>query len=191
MDTQKDVSKNLKEFSVVMNLGTKLKLLQQSAESCLFHLKLIDIMLIKCVRSSFTYHCRFQQLLLLLLIIEITFFSNTNRINQSCLRPISGRIVIIAKRFLNLLNLIILIKQRRPFSLRNLVFRTFGKLEIVFATTVNMLYLITSYTSRSAVHHLFSDPEVSSHIIRGSYLLKPLPRMLVLMTWMTLYLRSS
>ena len=144
MDTQKDVSKNLKEFSVVMNLGTKLKLLQQSAESCLFHLKLIDIMLIKCVRSSFTYHCRFQQLLLLLLIIEITFFSNTNRINQSCLRPVSGRIVIIAKRFLNLLNLIILIKQRRPFSLRNLVFRTFGKLEIVFATTVNMLYLIVT-----------------------------------------------
>ena len=48
--------------------------------------------------------------------------------------------VIVAKGFLKLTNLCMLIKQKSPLLSRNLTLATFGELLIVFSTKVNLLY---------------------------------------------------
>ena len=68
-----------------------------------------------------------------------SFFLCTNRINLLNLKESSDRLVIIAKGFLKLSNLHMLIKQKSPSLPRNLALRTFGKLLIVFSTKVNLL----------------------------------------------------
>ena len=65
----------------------------------------------------------------------------------------TGRLVIVAKGFLKLPNLHMLIKQKNPSLPRNLVFGTFGKLPIVFSTKLNLLYLLCSMTWKSCLHN--------------------------------------
>ena len=62
----------------------------------------------------------------------------------------SGTLVIVAKGFLKLPNLHMLMKQNSPLLPRNLAIGTFGELLIAFSTKVNML------------SPLFSSPEVLS-----------------------------
>ena len=83
----------------------------------------------------------FQLLVLLPKIIEIIFFVCTNRINLLNLKQSSDRLVIVAKRFLMLPNLHMLLKQKNPSLCRNLVLGTFGELLTLFSTKVNLLYL--------------------------------------------------
>ena len=54
----------------------------------------------------------------------------------------SDRLVILAKGFLEMPNLHMLIKQKSPSLPRNLALRTFGKLLILFSTKVNLPYLL-------------------------------------------------
>ena len=51
-------------------------------------------------------------------------------------------IVIVAKGFLKLLNLLVLIKQKSLAFSRNLVLATSGELLTMFSTKVNLLYLL-------------------------------------------------
>ena len=106
-----------------------------------FRLELMHISLIASIMSNLTHFHGFQQLVLLSYFIEITFFVCTKRINLN-LKQNSNRLVIVAKGFLKLPNLHMLLKQKSPSLLRNLAHRTFGKLPIVFSTKVNLLYLL-------------------------------------------------
>ena len=82
----------------------------------------------------------------------------------------SDRLVIVAKGFLKLPNLHMLLKQS-PSLPRNLALWTFGKLLIVFSTKVNLLYLPYSTDRRYCLLHL----------IKQNYLLKTFPRTQILM----------
>ena len=77
-----------------------------------------------------------------------------------------NRLVIVAKGFLKLPNLHMLLKQKSPPLPRNLALGTFGELLIVFSTKVNLLYLLYSTDRRCCLRHL----------IKQNYLLKTFPR---------------
>ena len=83
-------------------------------------------------------------------------FVCTNRINLLNLKESSDRLVIIAKGFLKLPNLHMLIKQKNPSLPRSLAPGTFGKLLIVFSTKVNLLYLY-SRAGRCCLLHLIKQ----------------------------------
>ena len=85
------------------------------------------------------------------------------------------RPVIVAKGFLKLPNLSMLIKQLLP---RNLAPMTFGELLIVFSIKVNLLYLLYSKAWRCCLQYL----------IKRNCLLKTFLRTLILMTQVSLYL---
>ena len=71
-------------------------------------------------------------------------------------------LVIVAKGFLKLPNLHMLLKQKSPSLPRNLALGTFGELLTVFSTKVNLLCLLYSTDRRCCLLHL----------IKQSYLLK-------------------
>ena len=89
--------------------------------------------------------------------------------------------MIIAKGFLNVPSLHILIKQKHPSLPRNLALRTFGKLPIVFSTKVNLLYLLYSTARRCYLLHL----------IKQNCLLKTFLRSLILMTQLPVFLSRT
>ena len=138
------------------------------------------ISLIGNIRSSLT-HCHAFQLLLLAAIVHRNhfFFCCTKRINLLILKYSSDRLVIIAKGFLKLPNLHVLIKQKSPLLPRNLALGTFCKLLIVFSRKGNLLY----------------QPGVTwscciLHLIKQNCLLKAILRTLILITQVSLYLCS-
>ena len=98
------------------------------------------------------------------------FFVRTNRINI---------LVIVAKGFLKLPNLHMILKQKNSSLPRSLALGTFGELLIVFSAKVN-LYLLYSKDRRCCLLHL----------IKQNYLQRPFPRTLILMTLVSLYLFS-
>ena len=108
------------------------------------------------------------------------FFVCTKRINFSILKYILYRLVIVAKAFLKLLNLHMLIKQKSLLLPRNLALGTFGELLIVFSTKVNLLYILYSAVERYCLVHL----------IKESFFLKTFLETLILMTQVSLYLFS-
>ena len=122
-----------------------------------FRLELMYISLIISIRSGLTHLHGFQLLVMLPLFIEITFFFCTNRINPLNLKQSSDRLVIIAKGFLKLQNLHMLIKQKSPLLPRNLALVTSGELLIVFSTKVNLLYLLYSMGQRCRLLHLIKQ----------------------------------
>ena len=69
-----------------------------------FWLKLMYIPFIESIRSSLIYLHSFQLLELLPMHVENTSLFVNNIVNLLCLKFNSGRLVIIAKRFLNLTN---------------------------------------------------------------------------------------
>ena len=73
-------------------------------------------------------------------------FSISNDLTQMANFPYSDRLVIIAKGFLKLPNLHMLIKQKSPSLPTNLALRTVGELAILFPTKVSQLYLLYSTT---------------------------------------------
>ena len=85
------------------------------------------------------------------------FFVCTKRINLSILKYILYRLVIVAKAFLKLLNLHMLIKQKSLLLPRNLALGTFGELLIVFSTKINLLYLLYSAVQRYCLVHLIKQ----------------------------------
>ena len=68
--------------------------------------------------------------------MEITFFHLYKKDKSSDSKVKFRRLVIIAKEFLKLPNLHMLIKQKGPLLPRNLALVTFGQLLIVFSTKV-------------------------------------------------------
>ena len=76
------------------------------------------------------------------------FFVCTKRVNLLNLKQSSERLVIVAKGFLKLPNLHMLIKQKSRSLAGNLALGTFGELPIVFSTKVNLLYLLYSTSLR-------------------------------------------
>ena len=92
----------------------------------------------------------------------------------------SDRLVIVAKGFLKLPNLHMLLKQKSPSLARNLALGTFAELLIVFSTKINLLYLLYSTDWRCCLLDL----------IKQNYLLKTFPRTQILMTLVSLYLFS-
>ena len=86
----------------------------------------------------------------------------------------------IAKGFLKLPNLDMLIKQNSPSHPRNLGLGTLCILPIVFLTKANLLYLLYSTAWRCFLMHL----------IKQNCLLKTFLRTLTLMTQVSLYLFS-
>ena len=73
-----------------------------------------------------------------------------------------------------------LIKQNSALLLRNVGLGTFDELIIVFSTNVNLLYFLYSTAWRCCLLHL----------IEPNCLLKTFLRILVLITWISLYLFS-
>ena len=69
----------------------------------------------------------------------------------------SDRLVILRKEFLKLPNLHMLIKQKSPLLPRNLALVTFGELQIVCSTKVNLLYLLYSVAQRYCLVHLIKN----------------------------------
>ena len=145
-----------------------------------FRLKLVYISLIVSIWSNLTHLHGFQQLVLLPQLIEIISFVCTKRIILLNLKLSSHRFVIIAKSFLKLINLHILLKQKSPSLSRNLALKTFDELLIVFSTKVNLLYLHYSAYQRCCFLHL----------IEQNYFLKIFLRRVlrILMTQVSLYL---
>ena len=64
------------------------------------------------------------------------------------------RLVILAKRFLKLPRLYMLIKQKSPSLSRNEALGALGELSIVFRTMVNLLYHLNSTVRRCCLLHL-------------------------------------
>ena len=64
---------------------------------------------------------------------------------------------MVAKGFLKLPNLYMLMKQKHLTILRILALRTFGELPIVFSTKVNLLYLLYSTVRRCFLLHLLKQ----------------------------------
>ena len=89
-------------------------------------------------------------------------------------------LVIVAKGFLKLPNLHMLLKQKSPSLPRELALRTFGELLIVFSRKVNLLYLLYPTDRRCCLLYL----------IKQNCLLKTFLRTLILMAWVSLYLIS-
>ena len=135
------------------------------------------ISLIGNIRSSLTHCHAFQLLVWLPQFIEIIFFCCTIRINLLILTYSSDRLVIIAKGFLKLPNLHVLIKQKSPLLPRNLALGTFFELLIVFSRKGNLLYLLYSTAWSCCILHL----------IKQNCLLKAILRTLVLITQVSLY----
>ena len=105
-----------------------------------FRLELMYITLIVNVRPILNYLTRgFELLVLLSYFVEITFFVCTSQINLLNLKEISDRLVIVAKGFLKLPTLHMLIKRKSPSLPKNLAVGTFDKLLLVFSTKVNFL----------------------------------------------------
>ena len=119
-----------------------------------FGLELMYTSLIENIRSGLTYLHNFQLIVLLPKFIEIPFFVCTKRKNLLILKQSSDSLVIVAKEFLKLPNLHMLIKQKSPLLPRNLALQIFGKLLIVFSTKENLLYLLYSMAQRSCLLHL-------------------------------------
>ena len=90
----------------------------------------------------------------------------------------SDKLVLVAKGFLKLPNLHMLIKEKSPLLPRNLARVTFGELLIVFSAKVNLLYLLYSTARRRYLLHL----------IKQNCLLKFFLRTLIFMTQVSLYL---
>ena len=88
--------------------------------------------------------------------------------------------MIVAKGFLKLPNMHMLIKQKSPSLPRNLAAWTLGELPILFSTKINLLYLLYSTTRRCCLLHL----------IKQNCLLKTFLKTLILMTEVSLYLFS-
>ena len=124
---------------------------------------LLLVNFVSCFRLELMYisHCKYQvnitQLhgfqLLVLEFVEITFLVCTKRINLS-LKESSKSLVIVAKGFLKLPNLHMLLKQKSLSLPRNLALGTFGKSLLVFSTKVNLLYFLISTTQRCCLLHL-------------------------------------
>ena len=138
------------------------------------------ISLTENIRSGLTHLHGFQLLVLLPQFIEIIFSVCTKRINLLLLKQSSDWLVIVAKEFLKLRNLHMLIKQKSPFLPRNLALVTFGELLIVFLTKVNLLYLLFSMAWRCCLLHL----------IKENCLLKTFLRIQIWMTHVSLQLFS-
>ena len=137
-----------------------------------FRLELMYLTLILSIRSNLTHSHGFQQLVLRSLFTEIIFFVCTNRINLLNLKQSSGSLVIVAKGFLKLPNMHILLKQKSPSLPRNLVLMTFGELLIVFSTNINLLYIL--FYSMAQRYCLLQ-------LIKQSCLLKTFLRTLILL----------
>ena len=71
---------------------------------------------------------------------EAYFFGSP--LNSSCRCNRNESLVIVAKEFLKLPNLHMLIKQNGLSLSRNLALTTFGELRKVFSTKLNLLYLL-------------------------------------------------
>ena len=105
-----------------------------------FRLELMYITLTVKIRPILNYLTRgFELLVLLSYFVEITFFVCTSQINLLNLKEISDRLVIVAKGFLKLPTLHMLIKRKSPSLPKNLAVGTFDKLLLVFSTKVNFL----------------------------------------------------
>ena len=105
-----------------------------------FRLELMYITLIVNIRPILNYLTRgFELLVLLSYFVEITFFVCTSQINLLNLKEISDRLVIVAKGFLKLPTLHMLIKRKSPSLPKNLAVGTFDKLLLLFSTKVNFL----------------------------------------------------
>ena len=130
--------------------------------------------------SSLTHLYGFQLLVLLPQFTEITFFVCINRINLMNLNESSGRLIVVAKGFLQLPNLHMLLKQLSLSLPRNLTLGIFFKLPIMFSPKVNLQYLLYSAARRC----------YPLHLRKQSCLLKTFLGTLILMTWLSLYLFS-
>lgn len=110
---------------------------------------------------GFIYLYGFHMLLPLSQLIETRSFIRTNRRDLLCLKPCSDRLVIVAKRFFYLQNLLMIIKQDILLLSRNLVY-------LVFVTSGQLQILLpTDFTS---VPPLFNVSEVLSFISDKSIL---------------------
>ena len=90
------------------------------------------------IRSSLTHlHC-FQ--------LFVLHFFGLYQQNESSDSKSWDRLEIVAKRFLKLPNLHMLIKQKSPSLPRKLALGTFGKLLKVFSTKTSLLHLLYSIT---------------------------------------------
>ena len=85
------------------------------------------------------------------------FFRLYQREKSSDSKVSSDRLVIVAKGFLKLPNLHMLITQKSPLLPRNLALVTSGGLLIVFSTKVNLLYLLYSMGRRCCLLHLIKQ----------------------------------
>ena len=85
------------------------------------------------------------------------FFRLYQREKSSDSKVKLDRLEIIAKGFLKLPNLLMLIKQKIPLLPRNLALVTYGGLLIVFSTKVNQLYLLYSTGRRCCLLHLIKQ----------------------------------
>ena len=122
-----------------------------------------------CKRGAITNFAKFTRKHL----TQSLFFNKIASLKQS-----SDTLVIVAKGFLKLPNLHMLIKQKSPLLPRNLALVTSGELLIVFSTKVNLLYLLYSMGRRCCLLHL----------IKQNCLLQTFLKTLILMTQVFPYL---
>ena len=94
-------------------------------------LEMMYILLIVNSRSSLVHLYGFSAACAAVIALEITSFVCSERINLLHLKWNSGSLVIVARRFLKLSNLLMLIKQKNLSLPRTLAFATFRKLLII------------------------------------------------------------
>ena len=108
-------------------------------------------------------------------VVHRNHFFHFYQQNNSSESKNSDRLVIFAKGFLELPNLHMLPKQKSPSLTRNLFLGTFGKLLIVFSTTVNLLYILYSMTWRCCLLHLIKQNSKNSNLDDSSISLPVFP----------------
>ena len=117
------------------------------------NLELMYLSLIVNIRLNLIHLHDFQLLVLLQQPKQTTLLFCTNRIN---LQNLSKSLIIIAEGFLNLSNLLMLIKQKSLSFSVSLALLTFGEAIIMFSANLNLLYFLYLMALRCCLQHLIN-----------------------------------
>ena len=134
----------------IFNLGASVLILKFAGG---FRMQVKYITLTESTKSSFFYIHDFHLLVLLILLIEITSFICINKINILYLRASSNRSAIVAKEFLSLLSLSMLVKEEIIKLLKSVDLVTFGEFRMKFSRKINLSLILHLMMFRSCLLH--------------------------------------
>ena len=174
---QEDLHNHLRDVPCQDNFKLLLLLLAYVTGS---RLELMFLSLIINIRGNIIQLQPTQQCSAAIAHKKIISFVGTDRINLLLLKWSPGRLAFVAKGFLKLPNLSLLLKQKESITFQKVAPLTIGKLIKIFSIKLNLLYLI----------YLMALKYRLLQVIRQNCLLITFLRTLILMIQVPLYLLS-